>query len=149
MIVQAQASDYKALTQLTQQSKAHWGYSAEQLQKWEEDLTITISYLSSNLVYKYLETDQLIGYYSLIFQDKQTVILDNLFIHPTFIGKGYGSLLLADAIKKAKAAGHLRMTLDADPHAEQFYLSKGFTVVGQLPTSIPNRYLPVMTLPLF
>jgi hypothetical protein len=36
------------------------------------------------------------------------------------------------------------MTLDVDPHAEQFYFRNGFKVVGQLPTSIERRFLPVL-----
>ena len=149
MILQALASDHEALTQLTKLSKAHWGYSPAQMEAWAEVLTISEMYITNNLVYKKVENDLLVGYYSLIPQTTHTIQLDNLFIHPAAMGKGYGSLLLADALKRVKQAGDATMTLDADPHAETFYLGKGFVVVGQLETSIPKRYLPVMELDFF
>ena len=38
------------------------------------------------------------------------------------------------------------MTLDADPNAESFYARFGFTQVGQLQSSIKDRFLPIMEL---
>ena len=34
--------------------------------------------------------------------------------------------------------------LEADPHAEAFYIKKGFERVGENASSIPGRVLPVM-----
>lgn len=51
-ILPALPSDHQLLTQLTQQSKAHWGYSKEQLKKWEAALTITSDYFEAHTVYK-------------------------------------------------------------------------------------------------
>ena len=39
------ASEAKALSDLAQRAKAHWGYSAEWLQLWNGDLTISGDYL--------------------------------------------------------------------------------------------------------
>jgi len=36
--------------------------------------------------------------------------------------------------------------LDSDPNAEKFYQNLGFKVVGQLESSIKNRFLPIMEL---
>ena len=144
MIISAKASDHNTLTHLTRRSKAYWGYSTEQIQKWAKELTITPSYITDNLVYKLIQDKKIIGYYSLIQIDPQTIELDNLFIHPNVIGKGMGSLLLQDAINRSKDGAYTRMKLYADPHATDFYLKKGFEVIGQLETAIPDRYLPIM-----
>ena len=145
MLLPAQPKDHQLLTQLTQLSKAHWGYSAAQMTAWSEDLTISETYITNNLVYKKVENGHIVGYYSLVLQDEKSILLVNLFIHPAEIGKGYGSLLLAGAITTAKAQGYATITLHSDPHATAFYEKKGFEVVGQLPTAIPNRFLPIMT----
>lgn len=144
MLLPAQPKDHQLLTQLTQLSKAYWGYSAAQMNAWSADLTISKAYITNNWVYKYVENGQIIGYYALVRQQEKTMLLDNLFILPAEIGKGYGSLLLASAIAAAKSQGATTIILHADPHATAFYEKKGFEIVGQLPTSIPNRFLPTM-----
>ena len=144
MIISAKVSDHTSLTQLTKLSKAYWGYPTEQMQKWATELTIPPNYIRDNIVYKLIQDKEIVGYYSLIQIDRQTIELDNLFIHPNVIGKGMGSLLLQDAINRSKDGGYTRMKLYADPHATKFYLKKGFEVVGQLETVIPNRFLPIM-----
>ena len=144
MLLPAQPNDHQQLTQLTKLSKAYWGYSEAQIAAWSEDLTISEAYITNNLVYKYVENKQIIGYYSLIDPEENNIQLDNLFIHPSKIGKGYGRLLLEAAIATARMRGFITMTLHADPHATAFYKKKGFEVLGQLPTSIPNRFLPIM-----
>jgi len=144
MIIPAQPTDHQYLTQLTQQSKAHWGYSKEQLKKWEADLTISPDYITTHTVFKLILNSEIVGYYSLKEVNNNTIELDNLFIQPAQIGKGYGGLLLKDAIMKSKQKGHSIMKLYADPHATDFYLKKEFVITGKLETSIPNRYLPIM-----
>lgn len=144
MILSAKDSDHTSLTQLTKLSKAYWGYSAEQMKKWSTELTITPSYIKKNIVYKLIQEKEIIGYYSLISIDQQTIELDNLFIHPNVIAKGIGSLLLQDAIDRSKLGGYHIMKLYADPNATDFYLKKGFEVIGQLETAIPDRFLPIM-----
>ncbi len=144
MIISAQANDHIQLTQLTKISKAHWGYSREQMEKWSKELTITPDYIAKHKVYKFLQNENIIGYYSLIVIDQQTIELDNLFIHPSVIGKGIGSTLLQDAINRSKLEGYSVMKLYADPNVTDFYLKKGFEIIGQFKTSIPNRFLPIM-----
>lgn len=144
MILPAQPTDHLHLTQLTQQSKGHWGYTKEQLKKWAADLTITSEYITEHIVFKLVEENAIKGYYSLLHQDSKTIELDNLFIHPTVIGKGYGSVLLKDALERSRNKGYEKMILYADPHATDFYLKKGVAIIGQFETSIPDRYLPIM-----
>ncbi|AYN02731.1 GNAT family N-acetyltransferase [Chryseobacterium sp. 3008163] len=39
-----------------------------------------------------------------------------------------------------------KITLDAEPNAKNFYKTFGFQTVGQLESSIKDRYLPIMEL---
>ncbi|MBS7232814.1 hypothetical protein KHA90_17485 [Flavobacterium psychroterrae] len=40
-IKKANSNDHEILTQITKKSKAHWGYSNEQIEIWSEFLTVS------------------------------------------------------------------------------------------------------------
>ena len=145
-ILKAEPNDNELLTTITKMSKAYWGFSDEILQEWEHLLTITKDYIEKNKVYKLLQNDQIIGYYSYFSTDKNTIKLDNIFILPEFIGKGFGKILMNDFLKNIKQLGINKVTLDSEPNAEKFYKTFGFETIGQLESSIKDRYLPIMEL---
>ena len=137
-------TDTQQLTLLTMRSKAYWGYAPEQIEAWREALTITKDYLKQAEVYKLTQSNELIGYYSYKRLDEQTAKLDNLFIDPKYIRKGYGKSLMHHFLQQVKAGSYKRITLESEPNAAEFYEQFGFIIVGQMETSIPNRYLPTM-----
>ena len=143
-IFPAHPSDHVALTQLTLDSKAHWGYGAAQIETWREELTITAEQIATGNVYQLRNNEHTVGYYAYRALADSTVELSNLFIAPAHIRKGVGRILLHDFLKRAATEGFRRVTLNADPNAEGFYTRHGFIVVGQLPSSIPGRFLPIM-----
>lgn len=49
-------------------------------------------------------------------------------------------------IQQAKDTGYESIVLDSEPKVEKFYQNFGFKVIGQLESSIKNRYLPIMEL---
>lgn len=143
-IIRAESDDHHVLTDITNKSKAYWGYSDQQMDEWSDLLTITKDYIESNEVYKLLVEDLPIGYYSYFNVEKNTVKLDNLFVLPEHIGKGFGKFLMNDFLKKIGKTERKRIILDADPNAEQFYESFGFIKTGEIETSIKDRILPIM-----
>ena len=145
-IEKAKNIDNIEISVLTARSKAHWNYSSEQIEKWKDDLTISSEYIDKNEVYKLKEGDKLIGYYSFKEADNKKVKLDNIFIDPEFIGRGYGKILMNHFFKQVKNKEFEYIYLDSDPNAEKFYQNLGFKVVGQLESSIKNRFLPIMEL---
>lgn len=145
-IVKAVLGNHIALTEISRLSKAYWGYSDEQLLLWKAALTITEAYILENYVFKLIEGNEIIGYYSYIKHSENTVLLDNLFIHPEYIGKGYGQILMEDFLNRLKTAGIIKVILEADPNAESFYNKFGFIKTSDKPTEISERYLPVMQL---
>lgn len=132
------------LTHLTRRSKAYWGYSKEQIEKWHMDLLISKEYILANHVYLIKEHEQIIGYYSFQYLSKSHIRLDNIFIEPDHIGKGLGTQLMNDFLKRMEALIIDCVTLDAEPNAELFYQKFGFQTVNRKQSSIPNRSLPVM-----
>ncbi len=140
----AAPKDAEILSKLTMLSKAHWGYSQEQMDQWREELTITPDYISKHQVFLIKSDNQIIGYYAYCKLSVKEVELDNLFIHPEFMGQGLGKILMNDLLDKVQASGYQKITLYADPNAESFYKNYGFNTVDQLASSVPGRTLPVM-----
>ncbi|MDQ3394820.1 MAG: GNAT family N-acetyltransferase [Bacteroidota bacterium] len=144
IISKAIKGDHEVLTEITKNSKLFWGYSKEQIEIWNTELTITQEYLEQTETYILSIANCYIGYYSFLKMNPNELHLDNMFILPEYIGKGYGKILIEDLVDKAKSLGVSKIILDAEPNAEKFYEKYGFEVVGKRGSSIKNRYLPIM-----
>ncbi|OXB23197.1 hypothetical protein B0A80_12010 [Flavobacterium tructae] len=147
-IEKANTTDSEILTQITKKSKAYWGYSAEQIQNWEVNLTISPDYIKEHDVFKLVKDKVIIGYYSYLFEDEKNVKMDNLFILPEYIGKGFGKYLFLDFLNRMKEAEIQTIQLDSEPNAEGFYLKMGFVKIGAFETSIKDRFMPIMKMKL-
>ena len=147
-ISKANPNDNVHLSVITKKSKAYWGYSDDQIQKWNTNLTITKEYIEKNQVYNLNIDKQIIGYYSYTIQENKSIKLDNLFILPKFIGNGLGSNLLKHFLDIVKKEDYKTIILDAEPNAEQFYEKFGFVKIDEFETSIKGRFMPVMKLSL-
>lgn len=145
-IEKATANDNEILTVLTKKSKAYWGYSEEQIEMWSEVLTISKEYIATKSVYKLVVNNEIVGYYSFFHESEETIELDNLFVWPDFIGKGFGQILMKDFLLRLENSGIKKVVLDAEPKAEKFYEKIGFVKVGEIQTSIKDRFLPKMEL---
>ena len=140
--------DASTLTELTISSKNYWGYGHAQIEQWREELTITPDYIDQNAVFKIVKEEQILGFYAFAPESTEEVKLNFLFVEPEAIGKGYGKRLLTHFLNSLEGTNYKRVVLDADPHAEAFYSSQGFTVIGKLKSSIEGRFLPIMQLEL-
>lgn len=145
-IKKAITADADALTQLTVRSKSHWGYGERQIETWRDELTLTEAYLDDNHVYKLIVDRLLVGFYAFNAENETDVKLQFLFVEPKFIGAGYGKMLLLDFLDRIKGSLFERILVDADPNAEKFYAKFGFQVIGQLKSTIKDRFLPIMEL---
>lgn len=143
-IKKADIPDSKQLTELTIRSKSYWKYSTLQIEKWRDDLSVSENCILEKEVYKLTDNDNLIGYYSYFKLNAEDTKLENLFIEPEFIGKGYGKILLLDMLQRIEKTETKRVVLDADPNSKKFYEKNGFKVIGQLKSSIKDRFLPIM-----
>ena len=142
-IEEASPSDHFALTSLMRQSKAFWKYDQGQLDRWQEELTISPRFIEQNNVIKASDGTKIVGFYAYAVYPK-LVKLESLFVLPSHIGKGLGRLLMHHFLDQASAAPLDTIVLDADPHAEEFYRRFGFQTVSLKPTSISGRFLPIM-----
>lgn len=147
-IEKAKITDNETLTAITKKSKAFWGYSPEQIQEWDKNLTISQDYIKEHNVYKLTVNNLIIGYYSYVFKDEKEIELDNLFVLPEYIGKGLGKYLVLDFLSRIKDQKAERIILDSEPNAESFYSKMGFVKIGEFETSIKNRFMPIMEMKL-
>lgn len=147
-IQKAKPEDHIRLTEITKKSKAFWGYSKEQILAWDNQLTITSAYIQNNPVFNLVEKNKIMGYYSYIIEENNQVKLDNLFLLPEYIGKGFGLYLMNDFLQRMQNEKCQKIILDSEPNAEQFYQKLGFKKIGEFETSIKNRFMPIMEMDL-
>ena len=134
----AQVDEAAQLSALALEAKAHWGYPAETLESWRELLAISAAEVASKRVYVGLIDGEIVAFYSLA-PSPMSWELDNLWVSPRFMHRGLGRELLAHALASARRAGAARITVDADPNAESFYVACGATRYGEVPAPIPGQ----------
>jgi GNAT superfamily N-acetyltransferase len=126
------------LSALALRAKAHWGYSAEQLERWRTQLSVSPSDIRAKPVFVATVGEEVVGFYSLA-PSHPSWELDNLWVLPDFMHRGIGQALLSHALKTAAHGGALRVTVDADPNAAAFYLKAGAAQTGVVPAPIPGQ----------
>ena len=144
MIVKANISDTKLLSEIAMISKSFWGYTKQQLDSLVDDLTVSEKLILETHTFNFLVEDKIVGFYILNQQQNNNCELEMLFVLPNFIGKGIGKQLLQHAFKKAKNLKVKTVALLADPNAVAFYTSQGFKIIYKKESSIAGRFLPIM-----
>lgn len=140
----ASTPDISAINRLLRASKAHWGYEAQFMESFMLKFSVSEEYLKRNIVYV-MEEENLIGFYTFVIHDERSLELDHFFIHPDFIGKGFGRKLWASSCLTAKNLGKDVFTLWADPNAELFYTKMGCKKIAMKKSPfLPNRMAPIM-----
>tara|TARA_R110000737_G_scaffold60786_11_gene87675 strand:+ start:612 stop:1094 length:483 start_codon:yes stop_codon:yes gene_type:complete len=139
------------ISALAMRAKAHWGYSAAFMQLCRAELSYSpeqINHEDFHFVGAWSpgtsDIQSPIGFYALERLSAKQFELLALFVCPTKIGLGVGSMLLHHALKFAKAKRFTSVVIYSDPHAAEFYAKNGATRIGSQPSgSIPGRELPV------
>jgi N-acetylglutamate synthase-like GNAT family acetyltransferase len=144
MIISANLSDSKILTEIALKSKAYWGYSKELLHSWTNDLTVTTDIISNTDVFKYIVDNKTVGFYILNPPKEKTIELEMLFVLPEFIGRGFGKQLLQNAVDRSLKLNVKSIIVLADPNAVPFYKLQGFYKIDKKESSISGRFLPIM-----
>jgi N-acetylglutamate synthase-like GNAT family acetyltransferase len=145
-IRQARPDECPSLTELAMRSKAYWGYDSEFMANVRADLEVIPEKFQPGFHVYVLEVDkEMIGFYSLRPEDSETVILEDLFIEPKHIGRGFGKHLWGHSLMIAQSLGFRRVTLISDPYAEPFYAKQGAIRIGEIESNaLAGRMLPLM-----
>lgn len=140
----ARADEADLLTELALRAKAHWGYPPSTMDSFRAVLRFTPAEVPQRRIVVAEITGRVLGFRSLDGQPP-TGELGNLWIEPDAIGTGLGRLLWTDALAQAAAAGFTALEIQADPHAEGFYLAMGARRVGERESdAVPGRMLPLL-----
>ena len=145
----ARTDEAAALSELSQRSKAHWGYEPAFLDACADELRIEPSALDdTRQVWRVAIDDRRIaGVYGLVPLNADSIELEALFVEPAAIGAGIGACLVDDALCEARARGYRRMIIQGDPNATGFYKAMGAVEIGERESSsIPGRFLPLFEL---
>ncbi|MGW6457884.1 GNAT family N-acetyltransferase [Streptomyces sp. NPDC055078] len=112
------------LTRLILRSKSHWGYSADQLARWADELTLAPDHIPARRVVVAEDDTAVLGVASLEGTPPDGT-LGLLFVEPAEVRRGIGRTLYAHVLDTARTLGFRRLTIDSDPHAEGFYRAQG------------------------
>ncbi len=138
----AQIEDLGILNTISFRSKGHWGYGQELLDQWKDQLTIREQQFQDQQMLVAMWDDLPIGFCSIAENQENYEIL-HLWVLPEYIGQGYGKKLLQTTIKRF-AKRSVPIIVEADPNAEPFYQSQGFSTFDKVESYPPGRFLPVM-----
>ena len=142
----ARPDELEAITALAIRSKRHWGYSDEFIETLTPELTFRQADLDDERTrVEVLESEgRLIGAIRMR-RRTELAYLEDLWIDPAAIGHGFGRIGFERAADIGREWGKGVVELEADPHAEPFYLHLGCRRVWMSPvTSVPGRSVPLM-----
>lgn len=146
----AHASDALRLSGIAWQAKTWWGYTAQQMAPWRDELTITAASIAAHPTFV-LEHDGAVNAFCQLLVDGSVAELSHLWVDPDCMRRGAGRALFAHAAAHARAAGCTRMVIDADPGAREFYVACGAILTHERPAPIdgaPGRTRPQLACPL-
>lgn len=145
-----EATEYElqALSELCLRSKGYWGYGTDFLDACRRELTLTPDELDETSIAVADRDGRPVGLVQVKVEEDVCDLL-KLFVEPSEMGNGHGTVLFEWAVSEARRLGAELMTIEADPDAVPFYRSKGARIVGTAPSgSLRGRELPLLELPL-
>ena len=121
IIRSALLDEAQALTHLMERSKRHWGYDEAFMQDAASEISISQEYMKKSWNFVLEEEGKIYGLSSL--EDRgEALLMENLFIEPEGMGRGYGRKLFEHAVVFGQDRGYAAMIWVSDPNALPFYL---------------------------
>ncbi|MBV8516623.1 MAG: GNAT family N-acetyltransferase [Acidobacteria bacterium] len=143
-IRRAVGSDAPRATELARLAKAHWGYPADWLAAWRDDLSLSPDDIERHETFVAELNGEVVGVCQLQ-QAGGPSMLEHVWVDPRCHGQGVGRALVTHA--QGRASGPIAIV--ADPNAERFYLKLGARRVGDVAAPMPGaprRSLPLLEL---
>lgn len=137
--------DIPIINEIIQLSKSYWGYNKEFMAVFMEKFSVNENYLNLHTVKVFCNDKNVLGFFSFVFHEDRTLELDHFFLHPDYIGKGFGRYMWNACCEVAKELGANEFTLWSDPNAELFYNRMGCEKIGVKKSPfMPDRYPSIM-----
>lgn len=141
-LTEASLEDAFLLSSIAQKAKAHWGYPAEWLALWKDDLSFTQDFLNTHFVLVLKLDDQIKGF-CIIMEGPDHFNIEHCWVLPEYLGKGYGLQLLKKALSEPDFVNQKIQVL-SDPNAVGFYEKFDFKTIQMIPGRPIGRELPLM-----
>jgi ribosomal protein S18 acetylase RimI-like enzyme len=141
-IRRAVSTDAARATEIARVAKAHWGYPAEWLEQWEDDLSFSPEEIAKHPTFVATVDGDAVGVCQLQEGDVGAV-LDHVWVDPACHGRGIGRALVEHALSVSQGV----IAVIADPNAERFYIKLGATRVAEVDAPMPgapDRKLPLL-----
>ena len=138
----AEKADLPALNRISLASKRYWNYPDHWIEKWKPMLRVRASDLQ-NQTFLILENEREIMGFSALYEEEQYFEITHFWILPTYIGQGYGKLLMKKLLEYSVNTTK-DIIVEADPNAVPFYESQGFVTYDRVESNPSGRYLPLM-----
>jgi GNAT superfamily N-acetyltransferase len=124
----AEPDEGERLRELTVTSKAHWGYELEFVERWVADGDFSAAGLAAKGAFVAEEAGRIVGWAAAITEGVRCW-LDDLWVEPTSMLRGVGTLLFEHAVERAREQGCVRLEWQSEPHAVGFYKKMGGRVL--------------------
>jgi GNAT superfamily N-acetyltransferase len=144
----ARPAENEYLSALAAAAKALWGYPEQQLALWAGELRISHESIINEPTFVVEEHARPVAVAQLDTKASPWAV-ECLWVHPSAIGRGVGTLLVRHLLAHARANGQSVLSVDADPNAEAFYIRLGAHRVGAVDAPIqgqPDRRRPQLIL---
>jgi len=142
----AYPSDAERLTEIARSAKASWGYPAEWLAAWEDELSFTPEFIAESPVFVAENAAGVVGVVAFVVEGDRAS-LEHFWIDPAEQRQGIGRALFEGALKDAAEQGCRLVEVVSDPYALAFYERLGGRRVVDEPAAMPGapeRMLPVL-----
>lgn len=140
-IRRASLKEAEKLTSLAAESEAYWGYDEEFMEIYKIIYNITPDNISDNPTYVIENQEEIIGFYNFK-QEAYLGYVEYFYIHPKYMGNGYGRILWDNMIDICENLGILEIELVTCLQAKEFYTKMGAVLVKEVCSQIDNRKIP-------
>ncbi|HEU0292127.1 MAG TPA: GNAT family N-acetyltransferase [Anaerolineales bacterium] len=148
-IRRAKPEEAALLSKIAIAAKSHWNYPEHWMELWIPQLTFGPTYFEEHESWVSELDQEPIGFYTL--QDRAgKAWIENLWVLPTYMGKGIGNQLFQHAVGLARQHGYRILQLESDPNAVGFYEKMGMRKIGERRYELDGqpRILPLMEMAL-
>lgn len=135
-------ADLVHLNRLMLESKKTAGgdnYSTEYLDEFMRKLSFTPEILKVSKAEVLLKDTTIVGFYSLYLNEDGELELDNFFVGPQYLYKGYGKMLWDLCLAMARTYGKHSFILWSSKEAEEFYKKRGCVKIGEKPSPADTK----------
>ena len=109
-------------------------------------IDLPIEQIAAGDVFVFELSARIAGFAALLSRPDGDADLDGLFVEPDIRRRGVGRALVEHCAKVALDRGSRALHVIGNPHAEAFYLSAGFTVIGHTETRFGRGLLMIKPL---